>query len=93
MVRNSESWFWKFIQKPLGFVNRKGHQDALSLDEWSSFLEKQGLKITSVYKDQWPLMQWKRWFSFGFWNGYEKIHHGFIPVKYAYEFIFICEKR
>jgi ubiquinone/menaquinone biosynthesis C-methylase UbiE len=93
LVRNSESWFWKFIQKPLGFVNRKGHQDALSLDEWSSFLEKQGLKITSVYKDQWPLMQWKRWFSFGFWNGYEKIHHGFIPVKYAYEFIFICEKR
>lgn len=91
LVRNSESWFWKFIQNPLGFVNKKGHQDALSLAEWTLFLEEQGLLITSVYKDQWPLMQWKRWFSSGLWKGYERIHHGFIPLKYAYEFIFICK--
>jgi SAM-dependent methyltransferase len=93
LVRNSESWFWKFIQKPLGFVNKKGHQDALSFNEWSHFLENQGLEITSVFKDQWPLMQWKRWLSLGFWKGYERVHHGFIPLKYAYEFIFICEKE
>lgn len=93
LVRNSESWFWKFIQKPLGFINRKGHQDALSLNEWTTFLENQGLKITATYKDQWPLMKYKRWFSFGLWNDYERIHYGVIPLKYAYEFIFICEKN
>ncbi len=92
LVRNSESWFWKFIQKPLGFVNKKGHQDALSLNEWKDFLEKQGLKILVTYKDQWPLMKYKRWLSLGLWNGYERIHYGTIPIQYAYEFIFICEK-
>lgn len=93
LVRNSESWFWKFIQKPLGFVNKKGHQDALSLQEWTAFLENQGLKISATFKDQWPLMKYKRWFSLGLWKGYERIHHGTIPLQYAYEFIFVCEKN
>jgi SAM-dependent methyltransferase len=93
MVRNSESWFWKFIQKPLGFVNKKGHQDALTLKEWSNLFVECGFNIEKVYKDQWPLVKWKRYASLGLWNGYSTIHHGWIPLQYAYEFIFILEKK
>jgi SAM-dependent methyltransferase len=93
MVRNSESWFWKFIQKPLGFVNKKGHQDAMALVDWSLLFRDSGFTLVKVYKDQWPLMKWKRYFSLGTWNGYHKVHHGWIPLRYAYEFIFILEKK
>lgn len=93
MVRNSESWFWKFIQKPLGFVNKKGHQDAMNLEEWYSLFQDSGFRIVKVYKDQWPLMKWKRYFSLGTWNGYSKVHNGWVPLRYAYEFIFILEKK
>jgi len=93
LVRNSESWFWKFIQKPLGFVNKKGHQDAMNLDEWSSLFQDSGFTIIQVYKDQWPLMKWKRYLSIGLWNGYNNIHRGFIPLRYAYEFVFLLEKN
>lgn len=93
LVRNSESWFWKFIQNPLGFVNKKGHQDAKNLEEWSSLFHDSGFTIIEVYKDQWPLMKWKRYLSIGLWNGYNKIHKGWIPVRYAYEFVYILEKK
>lgn len=93
LVRNSESWFWKFIQNPLGFVNKKGHQDAKNLEEWSSLFYDSGFTIIEVYKDQWPLMKWKRYLSIGLWNGYNKIHKGWIPVRYAYEFVYILEKK
>jgi ubiquinone/menaquinone biosynthesis C-methylase UbiE len=93
MVRNSESWFWKFIQKPLGFVNKKGHQDAMNLEDWSSLFHDSGFTIIKVYKDQWPLMKWKRYLSLGTWNGYSRIHKGWIPLRYAYEFVYILEKN
>lgn len=93
LVRNSESWFWRFIQKPFGFVNKKGHQDAMNLEDWSSLIQESGLHIVQVYKDQWPMMKWKRYFSFGLWNGYDEIHKGWLPLRYAYEFVFVLDKR
>jgi SAM-dependent methyltransferase len=93
LVRNSESWFWKFIQKPLGFVNKQGHQDAMNLEEWTTLFEKCGFKVSEVYKDQWPMMKWKRYISLGLWDGYENIHYGLIPLRYAYEFVFILRKN
>ena len=93
MVRNSESWFWKFIQNPFGFVNKKGHQDAMTLEDWSSLFQDSGFNIVNIYKDQWPLMKWKRYLSLGTWNGYNRIHKGWIPLRYAYEFVFILEKK
>jgi SAM-dependent methyltransferase len=92
LVRNSESWFWKFIQKPLGFINKQGHQDAMNIKDWTVLFENCGYVVSEVYKDQWPMMKWKRYISFGLWNGYERIHYGIIPLKYAYEFIFILRK-
>lgn len=93
LVRNSESWFWRFIQTPLGFVNKKGRQDAKNLEDWSSLFCESGFTIIKVYKDQWPLMKWKRYLSMGLWNGYNKIHKGWMPVRYAYEFVYILEKK
>jgi ubiquinone/menaquinone biosynthesis C-methylase UbiE len=92
LVRNSESWFWRYVQKPLGFVNRKGHQDAMNMENWELLFEKCGFVVSKIYKDQWPLMKWKRYISLGLWNGYNNIHYGWLPVKYAYEFVFILEK-
>lgn len=92
LVRNSNSWKWKFIKKPLGLVNNQGHQDAMSLEQWIELLEKNGLKAISIYCDQWPLMKFKILFSFGFWENFGKIQSSVFPIKFANEFVIMVKK-
>lgn len=92
LVRNSNSWKWKFIKKPLGLVNKQGHQDAMSLEEWIALLERNGLKVTNIYCDQWPLMKFKYLSTFGFWRKFEKTQLSPLPIKFANEFVFLVKK-
>lgn len=93
MVRNSENFTWRFLLKPLNLYNKKGHQDALNLEQWKTLFENAGLEIVNVYPDQWPyhrLMQiFKPW---------KKIDTGKIlkfpmSISHAYEFIFHLRKK
>lgn len=92
LVRNSNSWKWRFIKKPLGLVNKQGNQDAMSLEQWTGLLEKNGLKVINTYCDQWPLMKFKIVSSFGFWRCFEKIQTSVLPIKFANEFVFTLKK-
>ena len=92
LVRNSNSWKWKFIKKPLGLINKQGHQDAMSLEEWIALLERNGLKVTNTYCDQWPLMKFKYLSTFGFWRKFEKTQLSPLPIKFANEFVFLVKK-
>ena len=92
LVRNSNSWKWKFIKKPLGLVNNQGHQDAMSLEQWIELLEKNGLKAINTYCDQWPLMKFKVLFSFGLWKNFRKIQSSVLPIKFANEFVIMVKK-
>jgi SAM-dependent methyltransferase len=94
MVRNAHHISWQFLLKPLNLYNRKGHQDALTLDEWTTFFISNGLKILAVYPDHWPYYRLRK--SVPFWNkniDYSLIRKFPFSLKRAYEFIFLLEKN
>jgi SAM-dependent methyltransferase len=93
MVRNSENFTWRFLLKPLKLYNKKGHQDALNLDQWKSLFENAGLEIVNVYPDQWPYHRLIQIFK-----PWKKIDGGKIlkfpmNIAHAYEFIFHLKKK
>jgi len=91
MVRNSEHFVWRYIWKPFGIQNKKGHQDAMNLEEWTALFEEVGLKVEKVYPDHWPYYKIKRFFTFGKLDT-SKIRKFPFGIKSAYEFIFVLTK-
>ncbi len=95
MVRNSDRASWKIVKEKLGVINKKGHQGAKSMKEWSNIFEKIGFTIDKIHHDQWPTVRWSRWMSL---NGalknvnYKKIQPTMSNIENAYEFIFILSK-
>lgn len=92
MVRNAENFTWRFIQKPLGLRNKKGHQDALNLSQWKSLLQSSGFEIESVFPDHWPyfrllktLIPWRK-------PKTHKLHNFPGSIHWAYEYIFLLRK-
>ncbi|MGK0390720.1 MAG: 2-polyprenyl-3-methyl-5-hydroxy-6-metoxy-1,4-benzoquinol methylase [Maribacter sp.] len=95
MVRNSERVSWKIIKNSLGIINKKGHQGAKSMKEWSDLFTSLGLKIEDVHHDQWPSTRWKRWLTLNsrlVRIDFKKIQAKRVPMEGAYEFIFILSK-
>ena len=92
MVRNSENFTWRVIQNPLGLRNRKGHQDALNLKEWTALFESVGYEIERVYPDHWPYYRFLKTIM-----PWRKIDTGRIlkfpfSINSAYEYIFLLKK-
>jgi len=92
MVRNAENFTWRYVQKPLGLRNRKGHQDALNLEEWTALFESVGFEIAQVYPDHWPyyrllktVMPWRKIKT-------ERILKFPFSINLAYEYIFLLKK-
>jgi ubiquinone/menaquinone biosynthesis C-methylase UbiE len=92
LVRNSNSWKWKFIKKPLGLVNKEGNQDAMSLEQWVALLESNGLKAINIYCDQWPIMKFKVILSLGLWKKFWNLQSSVFPIKFANEFVIMAKK-
>jgi ubiquinone/menaquinone biosynthesis C-methylase UbiE len=95
LVRNSERASWKIVKEGLGFINKKGHQGAKTMKEWSDMFTSLGLKIEDVHHDQWPSTRWRRWFTLNNRLGkvdFKKIQTKRVPMEGAYEFIFILSK-
>lgn len=94
LVRNADAPSWRLVKQTLGIQNHKGHQSAKSLDEWKSIFDNAGLETQQIYCDQWPLVRWKRWLSINKTAiDYTKIRKGWLPLKNAYEFIFVLKKK
>jgi ubiquinone/menaquinone biosynthesis C-methylase UbiE len=94
MVRNSNTFIWRFFKQYLGLQNTSGHQDAKTLEEWLAIFERGSFVIESVTRDHWPTMRWKRWLSLGLIPvNYKKVPYSPIPIKYATEFVFVLKKQ
>ncbi|MEM6800543.1 MAG: class I SAM-dependent methyltransferase [Bacteroidota bacterium] len=94
MVRNSDRASWKFIKETLGIINKKGHQGAKSLENWTRIFEEAGFQIKAVYPDIWPSKRWARWFSLGsrlFPVNFKEVQQADDSIDQAYEFIFHLE--
>lgn len=95
MVRNSQNFTWKYIWRPLGLINKKGHQDAMNFRQWVELFENSGLQITHVYPDHWPyyrlqkiLMPWRKWSHMK--TG--QLRKFPFSIHLAYEYIFLMKK-
>lgn len=93
LVRNSDSWKWKYVKEPFALVNKQANQDAMSLEQWKNLFEKNGLTVADIYCDQWPLMRSKFLATFGLWRNFENIQTSLLPLKVANEFVFIIKKQ
>ncbi len=91
MVRNAENLTWKYLWKPLGLQNTKGHQDALTLKEWKDIFGRAGLKTEAIYPDHWPYYRIKRWFMPGHVDC-SAVRKFPFSLELAYEFIFVTRK-
>jgi len=88
MVRNSEHFIWKYFLKPFGLENKKGHQDAMNLDQWKDLFESNGFRILDIYPDHWPYFKTmkilKPWSNIRT----DKIRRFPFKMNLSYEFIF-----
>lgn len=94
LVRNSETTSWKFIKTFLGLKNKKGHQDAKNLEEWTTIFETVGFEVIDVFHDQYPLMKkakrrnlWLKKVDF------KQLIKPNEPIENANEFLFLLKKH
>lgn len=93
MVRNANSWRWIFTKRMLFTINKNGHQDAKTYQEWKSLFDQHNFIIETCIADQWPIMKLKRMLSFGVFQNFKNASNGIFPLQFANEFIFILKKK
>jgi len=96
MVPNVNYIFWK-ISGQLGTEQQNVSETLLSLKQWKNIFDKEGFKMLKIYQDKWfmktinifsstdPIETLKR--------VARKLIWAFLPLNYAYQFIFILEKK
>jgi hypothetical protein len=94
MVRNRNHFKWKIFKQQLGLQNKKGHQDALDLQEWRTLFSSVGFHEVSVIPDHWPAMKWSHFLlrPLGFTVNYGKVPEVNEGLEFANEFIFLLRK-
>lgn len=94
LVRNSNTFIWQFFKEKLGMRNKTGHQNAMSLQQWTDKFNAAGFDVKAVYPDQYPLQKRKKWLSLGLAKiDYKKLILPNSPLHKANEFLFILTKK
>ena len=92
LVRNEDAPTWKLVKKTFGLQNHTGHQTAKTMETWKNIFNDANLEVENIICDQWPLIRWKRWLSFNKKNiDYSKVRKGILPLRNAYEYIFLLK--
>lgn len=94
LVRNSETTSWQFFKTFLGLKNKKGHQDAKNLKEWTAIFNTAGFEVINVFPDQYPLQ--KRLRRRSLWLkkvNYKQLVNNNEPIEKANEFLFLLKKH
>ncbi|WP_299111713.1 class I SAM-dependent methyltransferase [uncultured Winogradskyella sp.] len=93
LVRNSEANSWKYIKALLNLKNKKGHQDAKNLEEWTTIFKTAGYKIDGVYPDQYSIIKKLKLRSFGLKKiNYKQLVNDNNPITKTEKFIFLLKK-
>lgn len=95
MVRNSATLGWTLWNRLMGRRNVRGHQDALTLDEWTALFADHGFAVRGVYMDQWlrqKLRKLRRGFRRHDFRHPEPVARPILPMRFVNEFVFVLEK-
>ena len=94
LVRNSDHLNWQLFMKKFRLQNKVGHQSAKSLTEWTTVFDRNRFEITQVLPDQWTIVRWRQMLSLGLYKpDATVVRHTVKPLAYAYEFIFLLQKK
>jgi len=93
LVRNSNTFSWKYLTGSPQARDARGHQGANSETGWRELFESAGFRVIRTLPDQYPLHQ------FALWSGlhlrkvdYRQVMHSARPLERAYEFVYLLEK-
>lgn len=96
ILPNENYFFWKFKKIKKGTAQRD-FEELKDLNGWKYFLNKAELEIIKVKQDKYPCQELK---IFEYKNPYRilrrlayKLIWLFMPLKYTYQFVFICRKK
>ena len=92
MVRNARSFGWKVATEWLGRINRRGHQDAGSLEDWRALFGECGFVVRQIVPDQWFWQKWRNRYFRRRAGEPERVVTGVATLQWANEFIFILKR-
>lgn len=90
LVRNSNSFGWKWWAPIAVQYRAKGHADADTLENWRRLFESAGFSVKDVLPDQYPLHRRRQW-SLRRVDFRRRIASS-TPLERANEFVFLLEK-
>jgi len=93
LVRNANSFGWKWWAPITARYRAKGHAGADTLTNWRRLFESEGFAITRVLPDQYPLHRRRRWKALALRPvDFRKPITPPAPLETANEFVFVLEK-
>ena len=93
LVRNANSFGWKWWAPITARYRAKGHAGADTLTNWRRLFESEGFAITRVLPDQYPLHRRRRWSTLALRPvDFRKPITPAVPLESANEFVFVLEK-
>jgi SAM-dependent methyltransferase len=93
LVRNSDSFGWKWWAPLAAQYRAKGHAGADTLDNWWRLFESCGFDVADVLPDQYPLHRRRRWASLALRRvDFRKPIRSVERLELANEFVFLLEK-
>ncbi len=96
MVPNKNYFAWWFV-KNKGTAQREIGEELKSLEEWKKIFQDQGLRIIKIKSDKWPTKSLPWFYSFNPLKIFKRLIFKLIwlilPLKYTYQFIFVCQKN
>jgi ubiquinone/menaquinone biosynthesis C-methylase UbiE len=96
VVPNTNFLFWKF-KSTKGTDQQDINETLLSLKQWKNIFNNEGLEIFKVYQDKWFMKKTKIFLSANILGivkrSIYKLIWFFLPLNYAYQFIFILRKK
>ena len=94
LVRNANTFVWRFWREGLGHREVEGHQDAKTIEEWRALFARVGFAVEDVLPDQWPRQRWRQLFPW--WRPRpgrrEPVARPLLPLRWCNELVFVLRR-
>lgn len=94
LVRNANTFVWRFWRQGLGRREVQGHQDACTIEQWHELFTRTGLQVERVLPDQWPRARWRQLLPW--WRPRpgrdEPVARPIVPLRWCNELVFVLRR-
>jgi SAM-dependent methyltransferase len=94
LVRNANTFVWRFWRQGLGRREVQGHQDARTIVQWRELFAHVGFEVERVLPDQWPRQRWRQLLPW--WRPRpgrrEPVAQPIVPLRWCNELVFVLRR-